>query len=232
MTKLLDRVFVWAGGALFVAALVLTVWTFALVWAVPRPWGGWTAVAIDAAMFTLFAAHHSLFARTRAKAVVSKVVPHPLLRSVYVWIASALLIAVCVLWMPIGGALYDVRQAWLRIVLGIAQLTGVWLIARSVGAIDALELAGIRQASAVQAGESLQVNGPYRIVRHPLYLGWLLIVFGPARMTGDRFVFAAITTFYLVIAIPWEEQSLLETFGDAYARYKQHVRWKIVPYLY
>ena len=59
-------------------------------------------------------------------------------------------------------------------------------------------------------------SGPYRWVRHPLYLGWLLMVFGAAHMTGDRLVFAAITTIYLLVAIPWEERSLRRSFGAAY----------------
>ena len=80
--------------------------------------------------------------------------------------------------------------------------------------------------------DSLQFRGPYRWVRHPLYLGWLLATFGPAHMTGDRLVFAAISLFYLVIAVPFEERSLIDTFGEPYRRYRELVRWRIVPYVY
>ena len=52
------------------------------------------------------------------------------------------------------------------------------------------------------------------------------------RMTGDRLAFAVIAVVYLIIAVPWEEQSLLQSFGDDYARYQQQVRWRIVPYVY
>src|SRR5262249_3167132 len=105
------------------------------------------------------------------------------------------------------------------------------LIALSVRAIDALELAGIRQPADV-AGTTLQITGPYGLVRHPLYLGWVLAVFGAARMTGDRLTFAAISTFYLVVAVPWEERSLSRTFGASYEAYKKRVRWRIVPFMY
>src|SRR5712692_2577406 len=81
-------------------------------------------------------------------------------------------------------------------------------------------------------GGTLQINGPYRLVRHPLYLGWMLTVFGAAHMTGDRVAFAVITSLYLVIAIPWEERSLERTFGDAYRQYKGEVRWKAIPYVF
>src|SRR5207245_11624808 len=103
------------------------------------------------------------------------------------------------------------------------QLAAVWLVAQSVLAIDALELAGIRRQSAPDA---LQVGGPYRWVRHPLYLGWLLAVFGPAHMTGDRLAFATISSLYLVVAISWEERSLVRAFGPRYEEYRQQVRWR------
>jgi protein-S-isoprenylcysteine O-methyltransferase Ste14 len=105
----------------------------------------------------------------------------------------------------------------------------VLLIAGAVRAIDPLELAGIRKESTAQ---DLQTRGPYHLVRHPLYLGWLLIVFGPALMTGDRLTFAIITSVYLFIAVPWEERSLEQAFGPQYRRYKEEVRWRIVPFLY
>ena len=76
------------------------------------------------------------------------------------------------------------------------------------------------------------MTGPYRWVRHPLYLGWVLMVFGAAHMTGDRLAFAAITTAYLVVAIPWEERSLRQSFGDEYARYMRDVRWRMIPFIY
>ena len=151
-----------------------------------------------------------------------------MIRSFYVWIASALLLVVVVLWQPVGGDLYAVA-GWRRIGLLALQLAGVWLIARSVAQIDPLELAGIRPAA---RREALQIAGPYRLVRHPLYLGWILIVFGAAQMTGDRFAFAAISTAYLLVAIPWEERSLRRAFGAAYAEYERIVRWRVLPFVY
>jgi methanethiol S-methyltransferase len=86
-------------------------------------------------------------------------------------------------------------------------------------------------ATAARPG-ALQIVGPYRWVRHPIYLGWMLVVFGAAHMTGDRLTFAVISSLYLVVAVPWEEQSLRQSFGADYDRYKQQVRWRILPYLY
>src|SRR5439155_3732633 len=115
------------------------------------------------------------------------------------------------------------------IALTAVQLSGLWLIGQAAASIDPLELAGIHPPS---RRDALQVSGPYHFVRHPLYLGWMFAVFGAAHMTGDRLVFATITTAYLVAAIPWEERSLQQTFGEEYARYSQQVRWRLIPYVY
>jgi protein-S-isoprenylcysteine O-methyltransferase Ste14 len=121
-------------------------------------------------------------------------------------------------------------SGWRAWPFAIVQLVGVWVIARATAAIDALELAGIRNTKITD--EELQSRGAYGLVRHPIYLGWVLVVFGTAHMTGDRLAFAVLTTTYLLLAMPWEERSLERQFGPAYRRYKERVRWKIIPYLY
>jgi protein-S-isoprenylcysteine O-methyltransferase Ste14 len=159
-------------------------------------------------------------------------IPAPLVRSFYVWVASVLLIVVVVGWRRIGGTLYDVRGAVL-VASAAVQLFGVWLIAKSAGVLDPLELAGIRQAARqIRPPEPLQVGGPYAWVRHPLYLGWILALFGTHHMTGDRLAFAALTSAYLVVAVPWAERSLVQSFGDEYREYARRVRWRLVPLLY
>jgi hypothetical protein len=226
-----ERVFVWAGGAAFVLSLLFAAYAYGLVWSVAGPFSpaaGWRAVIINLTLFVVFAAHHSVFARPRVKAALATVVPEYLVRSLYVWTASVLFIAFIALWQRIDGQLYRATGVLALAPLAV-QLCGAWLIVRSVRAIDPLDLAGIRHTASV---DTLQITGPYHLVRHPLYLGWMLIVFGATRMTGDRLVFAAITSTYLIVAIPWEERSLERAFGDAYARYKERVRWRLVPYLY
>jgi protein-S-isoprenylcysteine O-methyltransferase Ste14 len=225
--SLFERVFRWAGGAVFVGALAFCGYAYVIVWARSAPFAR-SAIVLDAALFTAFAAHHSVFAREPVKRWLTNLVPERLLRSVYVWIASLLLILVCGAWQPVGGNIYHVL-GWRALFHAAVQLGGVLIIASAVRAIDALDLAGIRSHVAV---DSLQISGPYRWVRHPLYLGWLLATFGPAHMTGDRLLFAGISAFYLILAVPLEERSLGRSFGDEYSRYQQLVRWRIVPYVY
>ena len=224
------RALVWLGGALFVASLALCAWWYLFVLGRLLPPAGWRPLVFDALLFTIFALHHSLFARDFARAWLARIPAH-LHRSIYVWVASLLLIAVCLLWRPIGGELYD--ASGVRGAAHIAiQVLGVWVIARSVALIDPLELAGIRPPAGLSNADGLQTSGPYRWVRHPVYFGWVLAVFGTRHMTGDRLAFAAITLVYLAAAVPWEEKSLMRSFGSGYAQYMREVKWRMIPFIY
>jgi len=221
------RAWLWIGGGLFSVALAWCAWWYLFAAGQTGQRGGAPAAAIDAALFAAFALHHSLFAREFAKRWLARL-DAQLIRSVYVYAASALLIAVCVLWRPIGGDLYRAGGAP-AIALGAIQLAGVGVIARSAARIDPLELAGIHQT---RAGGPLVTSGPYAWVRHPLYLGWVFAVFATPHMTGDRLAFAVLSTAYLAAAVPLEERSLVRAFGDDYVRYQRAVRWRMVPFIY
>ncbi|HSK10485.1 MAG TPA: isoprenylcysteine carboxylmethyltransferase family protein [Vicinamibacterales bacterium] len=231
--------YAWGGGAAFVGAILYFLYTFGVTMgeAVPAgtAWATARAVIVDAGLFGLFALHHSLFARRRAKRAVGRVVSAPLERSTFVWVASLLLVLVCAAWQPVGGTLYRHGGviAWLH---HLVVAAGIVLTAISVQRLSAFDLAGIDQARGRRQGrhelEKLVVRWPYTLVRHPIYLAWALFVFGPANMTASRFVFACVSTAYLVIAIPIEERDLVRQFGDAYRRYRQQVRWRMVPGVY
>jgi methanethiol S-methyltransferase len=225
--SLFERAFRWAGGAVFVGALAFCAYTFVFVWSRDVEFHG-AAIATDALLFTIFATHHSVFARDSVKRGIARIVPDRLIRSTYVWIASLLLIGVCGFWQTIGGQLYD-ADGWRAVWHAGVQVAGLALIVSAVRKIDALELAGIHEHAGDQP---LQITGPYRLVRHPIYLGWLLATFGPAHLTIDRLMFAGISAVYLVIAMPIEERALGRAFGEAYARYQERVRWRVVPYIY
>jgi methanethiol S-methyltransferase len=221
------RVFAWIGGTLFVLALAWCTWWYLFAAGRSAPYAGVRAIAVDAALFSVFAAHHSLFARDIAKRWLGRV-PRGLIRPIYVVVASALLILVFVRWQPIGGEIYR-ADGPVELALIALQLIGLWVIVRAVSRIDPLELAGIRPATSTDA---LQTSGPYQWVRHPLYLGWVVAVFGTPHLTGDRLTFAALSTAYLMLAVPWEERSLVRAFGDDYLRYQRTVRWRMIPFIY
>ncbi len=201
-----------------------------------------TAVALtwNVTLFSLFALHHSVFARVRVRRLVSQAVPAGLERSVYVWIASLLFIAVCAWWRPIAGMAWqaDGLVLW---ALRALQAAGVWLTLRSAVILDIGELAGLRRpgggnsvvAGGLQAsGTEFKTTGPYGWVRHPIYVGWFLFVWTASPMTMTRLTFAAVSCVYLLIAIPLEERTMRATSGGSYERYMAQVRWRLVPGVY
>jgi protein-S-isoprenylcysteine O-methyltransferase Ste14 len=97
-----------------------------------------------------------------------------------------------------------------------------------------MALAGIPQAEgrAVAAPATLRTAGVYGLVRHPIYLAWLLMVWPTPMMTGSRLTFAIVSTIYLMLAVPFEERSLVREFGPAYRDYQRRVRWRMMPFLY
>ena len=230
------------GLVFFVDALLYFAYRYVVVFGgeAPGPISA-RAIAIDVALFSIFALHHSIFARDTFRNRITRMVG-ALERSTYVWIASALFIATCAWWQPVAGVVWRIDQPVARWGIQAAQLAGVWIVLRSAFAIDLLELAGVQQVWRVQKDAPYRVGrvlsdpppefktaGPYGWVRHPIYSGWFLMVFAVPLMTTTRFVFAATSSLYLLVAIPFEERSLRRSSSGAYDRYMRQVRWKLLP---
>ncbi len=227
------KTFVWIGALIFAVSLA----SFAVVYGyrlgVAAPVTDepvWPAVLINIALFTAFALHHSIMARTGAKAWLTRTIASDLERSTYVWVASLMFLAVCWLWQPLPGTAWIITGplAWLMFAV---QIGGIVLTERAARFIGVWELAGVRPPSHSQVVE-FRVTGPFGLVRHPIYLGWVLIVFAAPAMTYSRLLFAVVSTAYLVAAIPWEEASLVETFGEKYRAYQRAVRSRLLPGLW
>lgn len=231
--------FAWLATAAFAASLGFFLYAYLFTFGVAPPSippDRWRPALIDISLFTVFALHHSLFARTRFKRVVNALVSPALERSVYTLISSVLFFLVCALWQHVPGTLYAVPAPWRWIGYG-AQVAGLLLTFASSRALDVLDLSGVRQVlrgahGAVPPPRALETTGVYGLVRHPLYFGWALFVFGAPDMTLTRFTFAVVSTAYLAIAIPFEERSLVQTFGPGYHEYCRRVRWRMLPGLY
>ena len=235
------RLYVLTGAAAFVASLGY----FAYVYGVrlgtgiqpPTSLGIAGGLAVNTGLFSLFALHHSLLARSGAKRWVARRLPAGLERTTYVWVASILFTLTCAWWQPLAGALYR-TDGLARAACFAVQAAGIVLVVRGGGVLDLRELAGIRQFSSPAGGEGgerppeLQLRGPYRRLRHPLYAGLLLVVLGTPDMTYSRLSFALLSTAYILAAIPWEERDMAARFGNCYERYRADVRWRLVPGVY
>jgi protein-S-isoprenylcysteine O-methyltransferase Ste14 len=223
-----------AGAALFAASLVYTgvvyVWRFGDAGgsASARP----RAIVIDVVLFTMFAIHHSVFARLGVKAWIARRAPQ-LERTIYVAVSSLLFIGVMAAWQPVPGAVWRVGPPVSLLFAGV-QLAGVVLTLVAARELDVFALAGLRQAAGRDTDRPavLVRTGTYGFVRHPVYFAWLLMVWPAPFFTGSRAIFAIVSTAYLVLAVPMEERTLRRVFGRAYEDYARTVRWRMLPFVY
>jgi len=189
-----------------------------------RPLG--EALAIDLGLLVLFALQHSIMARPAFKRWWTGFVPEAAERSTYLLASSLALIAVFLYWEPIGGVVWSVAEGWGRTaVIGLYAL-GWLLLLYTTFLIDHFDLFGLAQVWRHVKGKEYrppQFRTPslYRLVRHPLYVGWLVIFWAAPTMTVAHLVFAFMTTAYILIAIRFEERDLAEAFGDDYVDYRR-----------
>ena len=177
------------------------------------------ALFVNIGLLFLFGMQHSGMARKR----VSKC--HE--RSSYVLMSCIALIIVMALWQPMGGIIWAVQnQMWSRMIY-VVYFAGWILMFYASFLIDHFGLFGMRQAwTAFRRGycwgPELKTSGLYRHVRHPIYLGWLLVVWAAPIMTVTHLLFAAGTTIYMLVGIHLEERDLTTELPE-YEQYKRKV---------
>jgi protein-S-isoprenylcysteine O-methyltransferase Ste14 len=186
------------------------------------------AILFDLLAVAVFGVQHSVMARAGFKAALTRIVPPVLERSVYVLMSSAALIAMFVLWRPIGNVLWDVQAIWLRDLLWGLFLLGWGIVFVTTWLLNHFELFGLaqhwRNIRGVEAPAPV-LREPlfYKWVRHPLYSGFLLSFWATPMMTVGHALLAAGITLYVLIAIGYEERDLLRFFGTGYADYRRRV---------
>jgi protein-S-isoprenylcysteine O-methyltransferase Ste14 len=193
------------------------------------------ALLVDGALLALFAIQHSVMARPRFKLIWTRVVPEPVERSTYVLLSSAALLILFWQWRPLGGVIWGIDGGGAETVTRALYIAGVLIVLLSTFLINHFDLFGLRQVYLYMTGRDytrLEFRTPffYRYVRHPLYLGWLLMFWSAPVMTVTHLFFAAMTTGYILLAIRFEEADLMTVHGDKYRQYRKNVPM-IVPSL-
>ena len=186
------------------------------------------ALLVDAALLGLFAIQHSVMARQWFKRAWTRVIPKPVERSTYVLFSSVALLFLFWQWRPIGGVIWDVHSPAGRVGLSVLFACGWLTVLASTFFIDHFDLFGLRQVYLYLRAKdpspiAFRTPGLYRYVRHPLYLGWLLVFWSAPTMTVAHLVFALATTAYILVAIQFEERDLTHAYGDAYRKYRERV---------
>jgi methanethiol S-methyltransferase len=186
------------------------------------------AFAVDVLLLTLFAVQHSVMARPWFKEIWTQIVPKPVERSTYVLFSSLALILLFWQWRPLGGSIWLVEDTIGRFVLYALFAFGWALVLASTFLINHFDLFGLRQIwfaliGRPYVGLRFGTPGPYRLIRHPLYLGWLFVFWMTPTMTFAHLLFALATTAYILLAIQFEERDLVREFGESYEKYRRAV---------
>ena len=186
------------------------------------------SAVIDTLLLGVFAVQHSVMARPAFKRAWTKFVPKALERSTYVLAASLALALVYWQWRPLPASVWTVANPAAAMILTGLFFAGFGLVLISTFLIDHFELFGLRQAwgpilKLPEHEASFKSPSLYRLVRHPIYLGFVLGMWATPHMTVGHLLFAAGATGYILIGIWFEERDLIGLFGDRYRQYRTEV---------
>jgi methanethiol S-methyltransferase len=186
------------------------------------------AVVVDVLLLSLFAVQHSLMARKPFKRWWGQFVPTSIERSTYVLFASLALILVFWQWRPIPTILWQATDPTMVLAVMGLSLFGWFIVLISTFLINHFELFGLHQVVMNLAGRELanprfKTPALYRVVRHPIYLGFIIAFWAAPAMTAGHLLFAVVTTAYILIGIYLEERDLIDLFGDEYLQYRRRV---------
>ncbi len=185
------------------------------------------ALLVNTLLLSIFAVQHSVMARPTFKRWWTKIVPEPVERSTYVLLSSLALILLFWQWRPMGGMIWNVQDPVGGAVLVGLAASGWLLVLVATFLINHFDLFGLRQVYLYLRGKAytrlrFATPGPYKMVRHPLYVGWLLAFWATPTMTVAHLVFAVATTGYILIAIRLEERDLVSVHEE-YESYRGRV---------
>ena len=185
------------------------------------------ALAIDLALLALFSVQHSVMARPWFKKAWTRIVPEQVERSTYLLFSSVALSLLIWFWQPMGGVVWKLESSWAHTTLVGLYAVGWAIVLYATFLINHFDLFGLRQVWLHLCGKpytQLKFGTPvlYRVVRHPLYVGWLLVFWSAPVMTAAHLVFAAATTAYILVAIQLEERDLVRLHPE-YAEYRRRV---------
>lgn len=185
------------------------------------------SLLVDVGLLGLFAIQHSGMARPAFKRWLTRYIPQAAERSTYVLLSTACLALLMWQWAPLGGVVWNASHTWVQLSLTGLYFASWGLLLYATFLIDHFDLFGLSQVTNVLRGRTppeqrFVTPALYRIVRHPIYVGWLGIMWFTPTMTVTHLVFAVISTLYILAGIQLEERDL-ENVHPEYSQYKKKV---------
>ncbi|PSO17868.1 methanethiol S-methyltransferase [Bradyrhizobium sp. MOS003] len=194
------------------------------------------ALMIDLALMSLFAIQHSGMARQGFKKLFAVFASPALERSTYVLLASLSLILLFWQWRPITSIVWEIDTPMAAYAAVAGSFAGWLIVLYSTFLISHFELFGLTQVVSHFAGRltepmKFRTPGLYRLIRHPIYLGFIIAFWSTPTMTLGHMLFATVTTAYIFVGIWLEERDLITLFGDQYRHYREKVAM-LIPGLF
>jgi len=187
-----------------------------------------TALLVNLVLMSIFAVQHSGMARQGFKKLFARFASPAIERSTYVLLASLSLILLFWQWQPMPMMVWNVENPTLAGIVTAGGFVGWLIVLYSTFLISHFELFGLTQVVSHFAGRVVEpmkfkTPGLYSLIRHPIYLGFIIAFWCTPVMTLGHLLFAAVTTAYIFVGIYLEERDLVSMFGDQYRRYREKV---------
>lgn len=232
------RVGIFAFGLIAYLAFFVTIcWGIAFVgnWIVPKtidsgaPGPIIPSLLVNGSILLLFVMQHTIMARPAFKRWWTRIVPAPMERSIFVLLASGILLLLFWQWRPLPTVVWEFTHPVAVYGLSALSLLGWGIVFLSSFLINHFDLFGLRQAWFALRARAYKPVGfrltfLYRLVRHPLMVGFLIAFWSTPVMTVGHLFFAIMTTGYILFGTHVEERDLIAEHGQAYLDYRNRVR--------
>lgn len=194
------------------------------------------AVLVNTLLLSIFAIQHTIMARPSFKKWLTKIISPAIERSTFVLLSSLALLLMYWKWQPITTVVWEVENTSLTLILQAVFYIGWVIVLISTFMINHFELFGLKQiydnlSDKQSSSDTFQEKFFYKIVRHPIMLGFIIAFWATPLMTVGHLLFAMITSIYIILAVKFlEEKDLRDSIGKEYVAYQKKVPM-LIPFM-
>ena len=196
----------------------------------------WQALLVNALLLSVFVIQHSIMARPAFKKWFTSIISPAIERSTFVLLASLILFLIFWQWQPITTVVWKAENETVAMILTGVFFFGWLVVLLSTFMINHFELFGLKQIfnnlkNKPPQPHVFQENLFYKIVRHPIMLGFIIAFWATPLMTLGHLIFAVSTTIYIILSVKYlEEKDLRHYLGVKYEEYQKKVPM-LIPFI-